>query len=178
MKGYIRLCVFAIIFGAILNPTIGVAREKSNQTMKQAPSDQLVAQEVINSETALIKSKSDIAKFNATLMASPFRKVPAFARTKFLSSLVFTENGLGSYSYLELRDFLSVTETYQVLALFGAQQSTGVIPGLKPKTNQEKYIQTLWAGDATDRICSNEHTGNGYKCSYSFGDVCRSGCGQ
>lgn len=162
-------------------PAIGMAGEKSALTVKDALSEQMLIQEEINSDTALIKSKSDLARYNAALAASPLGKAPAFARNKFLNSLIFTENGLASYSYTSLRDFLSLTEIYQVLALFGAQQSTGIIPGIKPRTSQERLIQTIAAGggggDKTDRICSDNGLGDGYKCSYSFGDVCRSTCG-
>jgi len=147
---------------------------------------------------AVIKSRDDLARYMAYMPDSPINKLPVNVKNHFLNSLVFTQAGLGSYSYIDLRDYLNVSEVYQVLSLFGEQHSLGVIPGLHVTNviDQAIYadavksanpIQTNNATNAnfgghyqpmsqTDYVCDG---GNGPEhCVYSFGSVCGDQCGS
>ena len=102
---------------------------------------------------------------------------------------------MGSYSYLGLTDHLSTSDIYQTLGLLGAQKSIGGIPHLKTGNETDKMIATLsfdncdqmgpegsptCPGRTTkpDNVCGDDGLGDGYKCHYSFGDVCTSSCGK
>ncbi|RRU03928.1 MULTISPECIES: hypothetical protein [Stenotrophomonas] len=69
---------------------------------------------------APIRTKAELERHLAADESSPLRKLSAESQRKFVDSLVFLDGGLASYSHLPLRD-LSVSDSYRVLALFGAQ---------------------------------------------------------
>lgn len=72
----------------------------------------------------------------------------------------------------------------------------GAIPRLKSKGESEQMIATLSFDNCdhtgpegsptcpgkpktkTDHVCADDWLGDGYKCHYSFGDVCTSSCGK
>jgi hypothetical protein len=93
----------------------------------------------LDNATALIKSTSQLRQFLAN-RNTPLDKLPQPIREDFINSLQFTGGGLGSYSYLDLRDYLSASEIYQVLSWFGAQNSISLIPDVEVKTELDQAI--------------------------------------
>lgn len=143
--------------------------------------------------TAIIRSRADLKRYLANTPDAPLNKLPARIRHSFIERLTFTPRGLGSYSYSGLTDYLSTTDIYQTLSLFGVQKSVGAIPGLKRQNETDGLIATLsfdnceYEGSPTcpdrpktktDHVCADDWLGDGYKCHYSFGDVCTASCGK
>jgi hypothetical protein len=139
-------------------------------------------QREIEEAMAPIKSMADLNNYLKTTTDSPLRKLGTSARGNFLKSLVFTKDGLGSYSYIELAG-LTVTEAYKILSLFGAQSSVSSIPNLKPQNKSEESILTL-----SSQIYGTESYLRNYQCVvngddtdpthcvYLYGSYCNSAC--
>lgn len=107
-------------------------------------------------ELAPVKSAADLQKFLAKgTDRTPLAALSPGARQRFLQSLVFTEKGLASFKYDDLRTELTATQIYQVLSLFGAQRSTGTIPGLRVQSRADTLIAQP-SGSETDY--------EGYRC--------------
>jgi hypothetical protein len=79
---------------------------------------------------APLRSMRDVRSHLRTTPTSPLFALGPAQRKQFIASLVFTSQGLGSYSNLPLSQGLSVSQAYKVLALFGAQSAIAEIPGL------------------------------------------------
>lgn len=83
-------------------------------------------------QLATIKSQADLQAYVAQRPnASPLNSLSPGAKQRFLQSLVFTDLGLASFDYRDLRSELTATQIYQLLGLFGVQRSTSSIPGLR-----------------------------------------------
>lgn len=148
----------------------------------------------VDRATALIRSQAGLKRYLAITPEAPLNRLPAGIKHSFIKRLTFTQAGLGSYSYAGLADHLSIAEIYQTLSLFGVQKSIGAIPGLRARNETDRKIATLSfencdqmgpegnptcpAKTKTDHVCADDWLGDGYKCHYSFGDVCTSSCGK
>lgn len=172
------ILISAVLFGILSWPALAYAAEPDPQT-SGAVRDALLERELINRDlayrTAPIKSKPEALSY---LARNAGRKTPLDALSKgaqqrFLQSLVFTDKGLASFYYDDLRAKLTATQIYQVLALFGAQDSTKFIPGLRiidstdaaiaDRGNQQ--IRTLT--DYPNYKCTPPAT-----CAPSFSTIC------
>lgn len=131
-------------------------------------------------EMAPVKSLDDlIAYLNSEAYEdSPLGKLSAGAQQRFLESLVFTDRGLGSFSYQDLRNELTVTEIYQVLSIFGSQRVTTAIPGLRAVSDSDNLIIRSLSFPDKNRMmghaeywCSSRVT-----CSRSASQICTSNC--
>lgn len=93
-----------------------------------------------------------------------FRKLRSQAQAEFISSLVFSDKGLASYNFKVIEDSLSVTEAYELLSLFGVQDTIRHLKGLKVKTTADLLIQRK---HMTPLSCCEESEENekGYRCS-------------
>ena len=140
-----------------------------------------------------IVSKAALLEYMSRNSDSPLNKLPPLVLQNFIDSLVFTQKGLGSYSYLGLSPHLTAYEIARVLSLFGAQETVANIPVLQfapaeqglaisPMSDvcEDPNSPMCEAGGGktkTDYICSNDG-GDTYSCNYSFGDICASSCGK
>lgn len=72
---------------------------------------------------ARIRSAADLDSYLRTHETSPLDALSEPSRKRFLESLVFTDQGLGSYRYRELEAELSPRQAFELLSLFGAQKT-------------------------------------------------------
>lgn len=79
---------------------------------------------------APIKTQADLTEYVEMTRNhhSPLNKISPEKRNHFINSLTCNEKGLTGYNYQDLQD-LSVSEAYEVLALFGAQHSAAPVGG-------------------------------------------------
>ncbi|MFC7520178.1 hypothetical protein ACFQS6_08195 [Xanthomonas populi] len=97
----------------------------------------------MDQEVAPIRSQAELQEYLRVLPArSPLKFLSPVAREKFLNSLVFSRNGLASYSYKDLAIELTALEAYKVLALFGQQATVTLIPGLRQPDGFSKTIMS------------------------------------
>lgn len=114
---------------------------------------------------------------------SPINKLPQNEREKFLNSITWNERGVTGFSYEPFRE-LSVTETFQILALFGIQHVTpltrskirSITDQAIMNMNQEQSMATRGEGGGfypyyTDYRCSGRAT-----CSRSTSEICTGNC--
>ena len=173
---------------AISSPALAV-QDTGGKTTDVTASDVLqqvaVEQYAIDSATAPIRSRAALQHYLRVTPNSPLFKMSDAARSRFISKLVFTPRGLGSYSYLELEN-LSITDAYRILSLFGEQRSLRVIPGLTPTNSVEQSMllvspspQTL--GVVYNYICQvpiqTPHAPPSF-CEYDYGSACNDRCGH
>lgn len=141
----------------------------------------------VSYETAMIRSKADLADHLANNRNSPLLRLPGNSLQRFLDSLVFTSNGLASYSYASLRDSsLNVTDIYKILALFGEHSQIGHIPGLRATNALEEKILLLTPSNRFDPPWDTTHppmgdyycrVGHGeIGCVFEFGSSCNANC--
>lgn len=153
---------------------------KINQALlekeKEKASENLLSR--VDQLSAQVSSRNELLSYLSQHPECPLNKLPSFARSHFINSLVFSKGQLASYSYVELRDYMSVSETYGVLALFGAQRTIGSIPNQTRATDDlEEFILKSNAYKPnvfpTDKACKyNPDTGTSY-CSILVGYSCR-----
>lgn len=72
---------------------------------------------------ARIRSAADLDRYLRTHETSPLDALSEPSRKRFVESLVFTDQGLGSYRYRELEAELSPRQAFELLSLFGAQKT-------------------------------------------------------
>jgi hypothetical protein len=125
----------------------------------------------IDLAAATIRSRAQLDQHLTTNLTSPMDRIPEAARRTFLDSLVFTDWGLGSYSYEPLAANLSPTEIYQILSLFGVQSSIGAIPELVAQNPTERaMLRPLQYPDKRDAAC---YSGDQWTyCQVAKGAVC------
>ena len=131
---------------------------------------------------APIKSSADLqrhARF-AKAIHSPLMHLPAPARKRFLDSVTFNDTGVTGYRFDVLQDELTVSQAYQVLALFGEQRDVRYLD--KAAIESELDLDVLRSLDApgAKAQCDEEHVS--YKCvsratcQSATGFICKSNC--
>lgn len=132
-------------------------------------------QQEIDVASAIISSRHQVNQFLTTNHASPLHALSSSAREQFLGSLVFTDRGLGSYSYEPLVSNLSVTEIHRILSLFGVQSSMEAIPGLHAANATERLM--LRPMERHARPNSQCYMGEKKTyCRATRGSICPSSC--
>lgn len=140
---------------------------------------------------APVKSSIDLNGYLLTTPAksSPLSKLTQRAQQRFIDNLTFNEKGLTGLNYADLEAELSVSEIYQVLALFGKQHlvthmkrarmlnaidraiiATNVSNIAKQKTEfaqLQSFDQNSDETDYPDMACTGRAT-----CSRSIGSIC------
>lgn len=125
-------------------------------------------------ELAPVKSMSDLEGLIASgIEKTPLHALSTGAQVRFLQSLVFTENGLASFYYEDMQRELDATEAYRILSLFGAQNSTRAIPGIRIASKSDELIMTPAAdgGDHVGYLCHSRAT-----CMESPSFICTLNC--
>ncbi|WP_147455555.1 hypothetical protein [Solilutibacter pythonis] len=104
--------------------------------------DKELLERQIAHNAAPIKSEPELRQYIASGKgnARPLSYLSESARKRFIKSLVFTERGLASFDYWDLRAELTAAQAYEVLSLFGAQRSTGPIPNLRIVNERDAAI--------------------------------------
>lgn len=119
-----------------------------------------------NSSVAQIRSAADLQTHLQTATSSPLDRLSPAAKQRFVSSLIFTEYGLGSFQYSALNE-LSATEIYQILSLFGVERAGSLFNKGSVFSNfQEELVE-----DHTDYLCEGIGT-----CRQASGYICTSNC--
>lgn len=132
-------------------------------------------QQAIDVASAVIRSRHELNQFLTANHASPLHAMSSSAREQFFDSLVFTDRGLGSYSYEPLVSSLSVTEIHRILSLFGVQSSMEAIPGLHASNGAERLM--LRAMERHARPNSQCYMGEKKTyCRATRGSICPSSC--
>lgn len=93
---------------------------------------------------APIKSRADINEYlqETAKSKSPLHLLSKAARARFLKSLTFNDAGLTGFSYADLEANLTPSQIYQVLALFGSQNSTPMIKNARVASELDAEILT------------------------------------
>lgn len=157
-----------------------IAQEKENIASKE-----LVTQErehVLRRElahlAAPIKTESDLREYlnSSSVNTGPLKRLSEAGRDRFLSSLTFNEKGVSSFRYEDLQAELTVSQIYQVLALFGAQDVTSKMSEAKASSSLDRSI--MGGGgmvspmiDHKDYSCTARAT-----CTRAVGSICMSSC--
>ena len=140
-----------------------------------------VLQSEIDAAVAPVRSHADLQRHLATTPDSPLHRLTQAQRQKFFDGLVFADDGLVSYSWVPLENALSVTDTYRVLALLGAQSSISTVEGMNPANAaevamlEESGVSTLasmppWAHG----VCVVNGTSR--RCVRQYGSNCSRAC--
>lgn len=130
--------------------------------------------------TAPIRSQRDLRRHlrDARETDSPLDFLSPRAKRLFLSSLVFGDSGLSGYRYEELSRELTVSQAYQVLALFGAQDDVRLLPSLRIRTKLDEelrdYAKVGIQCESEDRL--EYHCESRASCASRMRYVCKSNC--
>jgi hypothetical protein len=129
-----------IALALVFAPILVNASEVATFAAQEWAADVAARQSEIDAAVAPIRSHADLRAHLQRDPDSPLHRLSRLQRDRFIQSLVFTQEGLASYSYLPLEKGLSVTDAYRVLSLFGAQSSIGAIRSLHPSTEAEQTM--------------------------------------
>ena len=116
---------------------------------------------------AQIRSAEDLEVYLKTTPNSPLDYMSPVAKQDFLSSLVFTERGLGSFQYSDLKN-LPPTQVYQILSLFGTESAGSLITEQRVPGHSSVFEDV----DVPDYACSNVQAA----CVPAIGAICMSNC--
>jgi hypothetical protein len=133
-------------------------------------------------QVAPIQSAEELSAYLDSTSESPLNRLSEPARERFIDSLVFSDNGLGSYRFDDLEAELSATQVYQVLSLFGVEYTTPLLQGARVSTEVDKAIMSVrrLPGTGGDLTLAEDH--KGYKCSgpgscyTDLNSICTSNC--
>jgi hypothetical protein len=123
-----------------------------------------------NQPVSQILSAQELDTYLRTTPSSPLDRLPAAAKQSFIASLVFTEDGLASYSYTEL-ETLSPAEIYQILSLFGAERTSSMVKAPASGDSPRPATQQSAPADYKNYWCSGRAT-----CEEALGKICMSSC--
>lgn len=112
---------------------------------------------------------------------SPINKLSLAARDRFVESIVYTENGVGGFSYLPLLE-LPKGDIYQIAKLFGLQFELPILDrGTFDKGDKNTFSilcdgdTDCLGGDLYDAVCVESSDGS-RSCRQLGGHVCSSNC--
>lgn len=131
---------------------------------------------------APIKSVADLqrhARF-AKAIHSPLMHLPALARKRFLDSVTFNDTGVTGYRLDVLQDALTVSQAYQVLALFGEQRDVRYLDKAAIESDLDREVLRSFAAATAKAQCDDDKVS--YKCvsratcQSATGFICKSNC--
>jgi hypothetical protein len=110
-------------------------------------------------DTAPIRSASELATYLGETPSSPLNRLSAEGKRRFMDSLVFSEKGLASYRYAELRAELTPVEIEQVLGLFGVDRNASLLTRTPSSASSLDDVDI-----GPDPDTGGEGDREGYKC--------------
>ena len=125
--------------------------------------------------SAPIKSRADLERFISSNPGTPLDKLPPIVRANFIDSLVFKKDGLASLSYAGLGNFLTISETYKLLSLFGMQSVTPEISSLPPPSNDVEaflMIKSNAQPPVQNNMVCKQINDTEFDCQVSPNDAC------
>lgn len=144
-----------------------------NPAQLQDAESRAALQREISGKLARIKSEADLHAYLASMraMQTPLDRLSPGAKRRFIDSLVFTPNGLGSFTYADIRNELTLSEAYQLLALFGREATAASIRGTRIESDEDRMIAKVSDGlrntDYMDYWCRTTST-----CTRKLEDIC------
>ena len=138
--------------------------------------------------TAQIKTQHDL---NQHILSSgnkksnsPLNYLSRSGQKNFVSSITFNEKGITGYRYDILEKELTLSQIYEILALFGQQHNIEYMEAAKVETDFDMEIKNLIQSrreyNANIKCGSSDH--KGYQCtaratcSSSYTRICMSSC--
>lgn len=166
------------IFGLVVFGTVDVlARTPSSAPSSPQERNILLERELVDREIArqlaTVQNQADLASYMLSIPKdSPLLLLSDGARDRFIQSIVFTDHGVASFQYADLRAELSASEVYRLLSIFGLQNSTKSIPDLRIESAADEAVIDDAAGvgplaDYVDYKCRPPAT-----CTRSMFDIC------
>jgi hypothetical protein len=170
-----------IFFALAFASTLVHASNRATITPQDWATDVAIRQSQIDVALAPIRSRADLRTHLQRDLNSPLHRLPPVQRERFIGSLVFTPEGLASYSFLPLEKGLSVSEVYRVLSLFGAQSSIAAIRNLHPASEAESAMLDVSGISAMAAMPSWAHgicviSGESRSCVPQYGSNCSRAC--
>lgn len=169
----------AALVMAALSPIAAHSGSPPAQASATQTEEALFAHELAERDLAYrlapIKSAVDVRSYVAknARVKTPLSGLSKGAQQRFLQSLVFTDMGLASFDYRDLRAELTATQIHELLGLFGAQRSTKAIPDLRIANSTDAAIAGYGGEDAFEPVdypdmwCESRAT-----CRPSTGGIC------
>lgn len=175
-----RVAALLVVVACLLLPP-ATAREAMPPSPVELGAEVAVRQAQIDAAVAPIRSRADLARHLQTRRDSPLQRMAPMDRARFIEGLVFTEKGLASYSFLPMEGRLSVTETFRILALFGAQGSIGSVSTLPPVNAAERAMLESSSLSAMAAMPPWRHgicvvNGSSRRCAARHGSNCSRAC--
>ena len=124
---------------------------------------------------AQIHSSTDLAAHLRNTRTSPLNRLSPGAKQRFIDSLVFTENGLGSFQYSDLEAELSPTDIHAILGLFGLEDTTPMLTGARISTDADRAIMKRRRDDVDWAIKDHMCAGAGV-CNHQPNAYCTINC--
>lgn len=147
MNGILLKCFLAT---AMVGASVSVAGADEHRSKLLEPDehpqalmiDEIRLRETVSGALAQIRSKDNLDSHLAVahIINSPILYLSDKARTRFLESLEFSENGLASFDYRDLQRELTASQIYEVLSLFGMQKTIRSIPHLRVASDLDKAV--------------------------------------
>lgn len=181
--------VFITFLTLITSPFTALAGEHPDQpftaqstalhaaTLRYAAMDAEQKERELEHQLAPIQSRNQLSEYLKTHLMSSLSALTPGAKRRFIQSLVFTEKGLGSYDYSDLRIELTATQIYKLLALFGVQRTTALIPNIRIENPTDQLIimsgeagalrMCLRSGGCANTVCAGPGT-----CAQRANSIC------
>lgn len=182
LLGFIAISVLGL---GLLSGRTASAQERldskaSEDIGVQLASSYMEQQKVIR-KTAPIHSAVQLATFLARARStdSPINALSPAAKSRFVNSLRFNENGVTSFYYADIESELSSSQAYDLLSTFGLQSTLAAMPKLRIDNRKDSEIMAAFSSATPFRMmedhegywCSGRAT-----CSRSVGSICMTGC--
>lgn len=140
-----------------------------------ALTDHVALQRELTRATATVRSASQLHRYLREHRGptSPFHGLSAGALTRFVGSLRFTDRGLASFDYTDLRRELSASQIHALLRVFGIEDAASLVPGMKVQTPGDALViqPLVMHSGHHDMYCASAGT-----CHRSAGMVCTDNC--
>ena len=122
------------------SPTLANS-ELRQKNVVEALQEREILERDLATQMAEIKSRADLNRYLAkSRNDSPLSLLSAGAKQRFVQSLRFSDRGLASFDYRDLRDELTASQIYRILSLFGAERTTASIPNLRVSSTTDELI--------------------------------------
>ncbi|WNH52103.1 hypothetical protein [Stenotrophomonas oahuensis] len=160
----------SVLFG--LSSSAGAHEEISSPSQAEGESRDLLQRE-ISTHLAQIKNKEDLQVYLTSMrgIQTPLDTLSPGAKRRFIESLVFTDRGLASFTYVDIRNELTLSEAYKLLALFGREATAASIRGMRVENEADRLISQASAeaplNDYMDYWCRTTAT-----CTKKLEDIC------